>query len=151
LTTQDPARFLHPASSRGLRCIVRTAGRDDVPRFLSASDAGLSFVLPAPSKRACSPIKNGEYLACRVPIVTTAEIGDYSDLVRRRRVGAVVDELGPEGYRRASASLRDLLVDPGLPHRCRAAALEEVGMEEIVVPRYLALYRELLGPAPGRE
>ncbi len=151
LTTQDPATFLDPASRRGLRCVVRAASRADVPRFLAAGDAGLSFVLPAPSKAACSPVKNGEYLACGMPVVTTDGIGDYSDLVRRRRVGVVVEDLAPEDYRSAAASLRALLSEPGLADRCRDAAREEVGMEEVVIPRYLELYRDLLDGRRGRK
>jgi glycosyltransferase involved in cell wall biosynthesis len=119
-----------------------------MPAYLSAGDAGLSFVLPAPSKTACSPVKNGEYLACGLPVVTTPNIGDYSDLVARRHVGVVLDTLDPYGYRRGALALRDLLQDPSLRSRCREAARSEVGLHETVVPRYLRIYEGLLGP-PG--
>jgi glycosyltransferase involved in cell wall biosynthesis len=145
LTNEDPRRFEELARQRGLFCAVRSATRDEVPRYLSAADVGLSFVLPAPSKTACSPVKNGEYLACGLPIVTTASIGDYTSLVARRRVGVVVERLDEAGYEQTAQALRDLLADPLLGARCRETACAEVGLSEVVIPRYLELYRGLLG------
>lgn len=146
LTTEDPRGFAEAAATRGLYCVVRSATRDEMPRYLSAGDVGLSFVLPAPSKRACSPVKNGEYLACGLPIVTTPGIGDYSDLVARNNVGVVLESLDDRGYRKAAATLGQLLEDPTLRARCRDTARAEVGLSEVVIPRYLGLYEALLGP-----
>jgi glycosyltransferase involved in cell wall biosynthesis len=145
LTTEDRVRFEDSARRRGLFCVVRSATRDEMPRYLSAGDSGLSFVLPAPSKTACSPVKNGEYLACGLPIVTTTAIGDYTSLVVRRRVGVVVESLDQSGYEKATRALRDVLTDPLHSARCRETACAEVGLNEIVIPRYLELYRGLLG------
>jgi glycosyltransferase involved in cell wall biosynthesis len=149
LTHDEPRRFSHGAAARGLHCIVKKATREEMPGLLCAGHAGLSFVLPAPSKAAASPVKNGEYLACGLPVVTTAGIGDYSDLVSRRAVGVVVDRLDSAGLARACGLLRTLLEDPGLRERCRAAALSEVSLEGVLLPRYRHLYRSLLGP--GRQ
>lgn len=147
LTTEDPQHFTGPAAVRGLSWVVRSANREQMPRYLAAGDVGLSFVLPSLSKTACSPVKNGEYLACGLPIVTTAGIGDYSDLVARMRVGIVVPTLDLAGYRTAAEGLRVLLGDPSLRHRCREAARSQVGLSEIVIPRYIHLYEQLLGPS----
>jgi hypothetical protein len=145
LTTEDSRSFAMAATDRGLRHTIRTASREQVPQYLSFADAGLSFVLSAPSKTACSPIKNGEYLAAGLPIVTTSAIGDYSDLVVRRRVGVVVASLDRHGYGVAAHALRTLLADPFLGARCRETARTEVGLSEVVVPRYVDLYQRLLG------
>jgi glycosyltransferase involved in cell wall biosynthesis len=150
LTPEPPARFAGGAERRGIRCVVRFATRDEMPSYLSAADAGLSFILPAPSKKASSPVKNGEYLACGLPVVTTPRIGDYSELIARREVGVVVDELNPAGYARGAARLKDLLADPTLRPRCRQVARDEVGLHEVVIPRYVRIYQELLG-APREE
>jgi glycosyltransferase involved in cell wall biosynthesis len=149
LTTEAPERFAAPASDRGLACVVRRAAPEQVPEFLSAADAGLSFRSTAASQRASSPIKNGEYLACGLPVVTTPGAGDYSDMVARRKVGVVVESLDAGAYRRAAESLAGLLRDPGVAERCRQAAVEEVGLREVVLPRYARLYDELLGPVEG--
>jgi glycosyltransferase involved in cell wall biosynthesis len=144
LTHDNPARFSGGAASRHLHCVVRKATRDEMPGLLSAGDAGLSLVLSAPSKAAASPVKNGEYLACGLPVVTTPGIGDYSDMVRRRAVGVVVDRLDSTGFADACSALAKLIEEPGLRERCRAAALAEVSLEAVVLPRYRQLYRTLL-------
>jgi glycosyltransferase involved in cell wall biosynthesis len=145
LTTDDPAPFRRGATQRGLRHAVRAASREEMPRYLSCADAGLSFILSSPSKAACSPVKNGEYLACGLPIVTTAGVGDYSGLVARLRVGVIVESRNRAGYDAAARALGCLLVDPLLGERCRAAARAEVGLSEVVIPRYQDLYSRLLG------
>jgi glycosyltransferase involved in cell wall biosynthesis len=150
LTTEDPDRFAGPASRRGLRFALRRASREEMPAYLSAGHVGLSFRVVAPSQRASSPIKNGEYLACGLPLVTTPGAGDYSDLVCHRRVGVVVDRQDAEGYRRAASQLQALLAEPGLALRCRSVAASEVGLEEVVLPRYARIYDDLLGPAERR-
>lgn len=147
LTTEDPAIFLAKAAAAGVRCVVREASREDMPSYLSAADAGLSFRLETPSQRACSPVKNGEYLACGLPVVTTPGAGDYSELVEKRHVGVVLPALDAAGLRRAAEDLVRLLGDPELSTRCRRTAREEVDLREVVVPRYFALYETLLGAA----
>jgi glycosyltransferase involved in cell wall biosynthesis len=146
LTTGDPRSFVEPAVNRGLRCVVRSATRVQMPDYLSAGDVGLSFRLNTPSQRACSPIKNGEYLACGLPIVSTAGSGDYDELVASRRVGVVVERLDEASLRKAALELKALLSDRNLRHRCRLAAVEEVGLHEKVVPKYIEIYERLLGP-----
>jgi glycosyltransferase involved in cell wall biosynthesis len=146
--TPGPAEaFAEPAAKLGLRCKVLRASAGEMPRFLSSADAGLSFRALVPSQRAASPIKNGEYLACGLPVVTTPGAGDYSDLVARRRVGVVVESMDVRSYDRAAAALRDLLAEPELAERCRRAAVEEVDLAGVVLPRYASIYQGLLGPA----
>jgi glycosyltransferase involved in cell wall biosynthesis len=144
LTTQPPDPFRQLAASRGVSCRVERASRDQMPGYLSAGDVGLSFILEAPSKTACSPVKNGEYLACGLPVVTTAGIGDYSRMVADRRVGVVVS-LAERALEEGARRLRALLSEQGLASRCREAATSHAGLSEVVLPRYRALYRELLG------
>jgi glycosyltransferase involved in cell wall biosynthesis len=149
LTTEDPSWFVQRAAARGVRCVVRRASRDEMPAYLSAADAGLSLRAQAPSQRACSPIKNGEYLACGLPVVTTPGAGDYSDLVVRERVGVLLQEVSETGYLGAASELRRLLADPVIRARCREAALKHVDLMGVVVPKYLQTYERLLGrPAP---
>lgn len=145
-TNDDPTRFTIGAAARGIRCVVRNATRAEMPGLLSAGDVGLSLRLSTPSAAAASPVKNGEYLACGLPVVTTPGIGDYSDLVQRRAVGVVVRCLDATGYREASGVLAGLLEDSGLRSRCREAAVAEVSLAGLVLPRYRRLYHSLLDP-----
>jgi glycosyltransferase involved in cell wall biosynthesis len=145
LTVEDRRWFEESAAARKLPHVVRSVSRSEMPRWLSVGDAGLSFVMPAPSKKSCSPVKNGEYLASGLPIVTTSGVGDYTDLIQRCKVGVVVERLDVEGYRRAARALVALFQDTTLATRCRQTARREVGLSEVVLPRYFHLYESLLG------
>jgi glycosyltransferase involved in cell wall biosynthesis len=145
LTGEEPAAFLQGAQRRGVRCVVKRAAPADMPAYLSAAQAGLSFRSPSPSQRASSPIKNGEYLSCGLPVVSTAVAGDYPALLRRENVGVVVEDLASPGLAGAAQALGVLLADPGLGARCRRAALRHVDLHGVVIPRYREIYRELLG------
>jgi glycosyltransferase involved in cell wall biosynthesis len=149
LTPSSPEPFERAAARRGVDCRVTFASREHMPGHLSAADVGLSFILPAPSKRACSPVKNGEYLACGLPVVTTAGIGDYSELVSGQRVGVVVNALDAGTIEGSAGNLRELMREgAALRTRCRQAACSHAGLTEIVLPRYRQLYGGLLG-GPG--
>jgi glycosyltransferase involved in cell wall biosynthesis len=152
LTTGPAEPFQRIAATRNVACQVRSATRDEVPAYLSAASAGLSFRLATPSQRAASPVKNGEYLACGLPVVSTAGVGDYSNLIADQRVGVVVDSLSPEDLRRYASTLRDLLSEgASLASRCREAARSHAGLTEVVLPRYRALYHRLLGSGAGGQ
>lgn len=150
LTTESSGALVRGAEQRGLHHTVRSASWEEMPRYLSAADAGLSFRLQVPSAAACSPVKNGEYLACGLPIVTTAGVGDYSALIARKRLGVVLESVAAQGYTTAAEELRKILADPSLSVRCRETARNEVGLSEVVIPRYLSLYERLLGPPAGK-
>ena len=145
LTGDPPHVFTEGAARRGVPCVVRRALPREMPGYLSAGDAALSFRAPSPSQRAASPIKNGEYLSCGLPVVSTAVAGDYPDLLRRENVGVVVEDLSAHGLSGAAGALRALLADGELAVRCRRVAQRHVDLEGVVIPRYLEVYHELLG------
>jgi glycosyltransferase involved in cell wall biosynthesis len=149
LTTDERGRFEALGRAKGVPCTIMAADRRDMPSLLSAADVGLSFILPAPSKRACSPVKNGEYLACGLPLVSTSGIGDYSDLVARMRVGVTVASVETLELENAARNLEVLLAEPGLMTRCRRVARESLDLHKVLLPRYSDLYRRLLGPGTG--
>jgi glycosyltransferase involved in cell wall biosynthesis len=80
-----------------------------VPVFLSASDFAISTYRPAPSKRYCTPIKNGEYWALGLPVVITKDISIDSDIIEENNIGYVLKELSANEYRNAVKKIDDLL------------------------------------------
>ena len=56
--------------------------KEEVPAYLSASDIGFCAVRPIPSQRYSSPIKNGEYWACGLPIIIPEGVSDDFIIVR---------------------------------------------------------------------
>ncbi|MCU0243132.1 MAG: glycosyltransferase [Vicinamibacteria bacterium] len=102
--------------------------------------------MEAPSQRACSPIKIGEYLACGLSVVTSPVAGDYPQWIAEDRVGVVVPGRSPDDLHRAARALAELSSEDDLAQRCRRAAQQRVGLSQVVLPRYHAVYRRLANP-----
>ena len=115
-----------------------------MPAELARHDAGLLFMTRGLSEYGCSPTKVGEYWASGLPVVTTPNVSDTDAIVRRERVGVVVDGSSPESLAAAGHELRELLADPELPGRCRRAAEQHYDLAS-GCERQLALYRDLAG------
>ena len=145
LNQHDHAVIRAAAAKRGLppEVIQIAAVRpDEVPARLSGAHVGVSFIKPTFSKRASSPTKFAEYLAAGLPVVTNTGVGDLDDIVRKHRIGIVVQSLTPDGYRRAWRELAELRRDPGLALRCRRVAEEEFSVR-VGVALYQAVYARL--------
>jgi glycosyltransferase involved in cell wall biosynthesis len=121
---------------------------EQVPSFLLAGDAGLSFIKPCFSKISSSPTKIGEYLAMGLPVVTTSGIGDVDSLITGSRAGCLVREFSVAAYEDALTGIEKLLGEVGLKPRLRAAARHVFDLESVGGPLYRQLYRRLVGSWP---
>jgi glycosyltransferase involved in cell wall biosynthesis len=120
------------------------AAPDEVPGHLQAADVGLCFIQPGDAKIASCPTKLGEYLACGLPVVANAEVGDVEAILREHRVGVVVGEFSDAALREAVSQLAELLQDPDLGARCRRTAEMLFSLEK-GVEAYLRVYGEVVG------
>ena len=148
LTASPPSRVHEMMQARGLdalRYTIRAAPPDAVPSYLSASDAGLIFNKPCFSRMASSPVKIGEYLACGLPLILSPGTGDAEMLVTREKLGALVPEFTPDAYRRAIQTLSQDFADAArVRAHSRHAAERLFDLETVALPRYAALYRQVL-------
>jgi glycosyltransferase involved in cell wall biosynthesis len=127
------------------RVVVRRAGHGDVPAYLSAADVGLCFIQTSLAKQASSPTKLAEYLACGVPVVANAGVGDVEDVVDGDGVGVVVKELGEAAYADAVARIARLLEDPGKTREaCRRSAERRLALAA-GINQYDEVYRLVNG------
>lgn len=143
----DPAgggAALDAARAKGLQdaIFVRSPAREEVPSWLGAADLGLFFVRPGWAKKAASPTKLAELLACGLPVVANAGVGDVARIVADCQAGVVVDDFTAPSLRQAVDAIRALPVDPSAI-RSRARRWFDLGLG---VARYDAIYRGL----PGR-
>lgn len=69
------------------RFIVAALERADVPAYLSAADIAFCGIRPIPSRRFSSPIKNGEYWACGLPVIIPRGISDDYLLAEHHGIG----------------------------------------------------------------
>ncbi|HVE59277.1 MAG TPA: glycosyltransferase, partial [Pyrinomonadaceae bacterium] len=117
----------------------------EIPQYLSAADAAVSFIKPCYSKQASSPTKNAEYLACGLPLVVNGGVGDTTELTEADEVGVVIESFSAEGYQNALLKLNKLLEDKAaLAGKCRESARKRFDLFNVGGERYRRLYRNLL-------
>jgi glycosyltransferase involved in cell wall biosynthesis len=73
---------------------VTSATHSKVPGLLNASDIGLLLLRSSPNIKTSSPAKFSEYLNCGLPVFITPDVGDFSDLIAKTGIGAIVTSSG---------------------------------------------------------
>jgi hypothetical protein len=76
---------------------------------MGLGDFAITPVKPIPTKKYCTPIKDGEYWGLGLPVVITEGISDDSDIIRNYRAGAVIASLDPDSYRKSLLEIKDML------------------------------------------
>ena len=143
VTRESPEAFTRLCRPRGLEPIVVAATPAQVPDYLRAADVGLSFMKQSDAKLSSSPIKLAEYLAAGLTVVSTRGAGDYDAVIKSACAGAIMDAYTTRAYDAALDTLAELRSDGATAVRCRQAAAEHVGLDEVVLPRYRQIYGEL--------
>ncbi len=144
LTQSDPAELVSLLRDRGYTESDYFAGRvapEEIPAYLSASDAGLSFVKATYATQSRSPTKIPEYLAAGLPIIANSGVGDVDELITGENVGILVDEFTHEAYQQALYKLRRLGY---VAQRCKDAARRRFDLDTVGGERYRRLYKNLL-------
>ncbi|HET6979242.1 MAG TPA: glycosyltransferase [Pyrinomonadaceae bacterium] len=122
---------------------VRAVASDEVPSYLAAADIGLAFIKRCVSKLASSPTKNGEYLACGLPLVINAGVGDSDVLINDWKAGVLIEEFTDHAFAEAGREVDVAVFDPEARKHARSVA-EKVFDLQIAGERYAALYERVL-------
>ncbi len=112
LTNQKEEDLRKWAEESGLDFgIIRTAFvfHAQIPDYMGLADFALTPVKPITTKRYCTPIKNGEYWALGLPVVSTANISDDSGIIEEHKIGAVIYEQNQQGYQKAVQEIHEIL------------------------------------------
>jgi glycosyltransferase involved in cell wall biosynthesis len=144
LTQSAPELILPLLKERGFGdsdFVVKKVPASEVPRYLEASDLGLSFVKASFSTLSRSPTKIPEYLACGLPIVANRGVGDVDMLIDSSRVGAVADHFTKADYIAAFQKIKQL--GPVSEH-CRDVAKQKFDLGRVGGDRYRRIYNRLL-------
>ena len=113
----------------------------EIPRYLRASDVGLSFVKAGYATASRSPTKIPEYLACGLPIIANPGVGDVDVLINHNGVGVLVRDFSRESYVEAIDGITAL---GDVSERCIATAHREFDLETVGGERYRRIYQRLL-------
>jgi glycosyltransferase involved in cell wall biosynthesis len=112
LTSQDEGYIRKHCERVGLHFeifTIRFVPHQEVPLMMQAADFAICPVKPVPTKRFCTPVKNGEYWALGLPVIITAGISDDSDIIEQNGTGAVIGSLDEKGYKEAVSKMAGLL------------------------------------------
>jgi glycosyltransferase involved in cell wall biosynthesis len=115
ITQDEPSTIMNTASEKGIPddCIViRPAGRDEVPAYLSLANVALFFIRPVFSKSGSSPTKHGEMLGMGLPVIANAGVGDVEHIICSSGTGAVVQHFNEEEYQKVVSTIDELLAIP---------------------------------------
>ena len=83
-----------------------------IPRYIGLGDFAVTPVKPVPTKKYCTPIKDGEYWALGLPVVIPANISDDSEIIEENSIGAVMHSLDKPAYLEAIKKIDALIQQP---------------------------------------
>lgn len=117
------------------------AARQEIPELIAAADVAVAFKRADLSNLGCSPIKIGEFLACGVPVIANAGVGDLDDLLDISINGSItVPDFAPETLRRClEVVLQHPLTGPEIRDAALALSIRSG------VDAYAAVYTALEG------
>lgn len=95
---------------------------DKMPEYLKLADFALTPVKPVPSKKFCSPIKDGEYWAMGLPVVIPKNISNDSDTIEENQIGYVLQDFSDNEYLHAIQSIENILKEKNSSHKIREIA-----------------------------
>jgi glycosyltransferase involved in cell wall biosynthesis len=147
LTTGSHDRVRELMSSRNVEAgnfSVLSIPSSSVPSYLAAADAGMAFIKRCVSKIASSPTKNGEYLACGLPLIINAGVGDSDALINDWKAGVLIENFTEEEYAGAGRSIEAMVAQPEVRQKARAVAERLFDLHKIGGERYATLYEKTL-------
>ncbi|TAD98199.1 MAG: hypothetical protein EAZ97_11230 [Bacteroidetes bacterium] len=80
-----------------------------IPDYMGLADFAVTPVKPIPTKRFCTPIKNGEYWALGLPVVSTANISDDAQIIENQGIGSIIHEFSEQEYLRVVKQIDQFL------------------------------------------
>lgn len=100
---------------------------DQIHEYFALADFGITLVKPLPSKKYCTPIKDGEYWATGLPVVITKDISNDSEIIRKNNIGYVLNSLNEYEFDRAIVKIDQLIKDKSVTTKIRDIAKRERG------------------------
>lgn len=147
LTTGSHDRVRELMNSRNIGAdhySVYSVAAAEVPSYLAAADTGIAFIKRCVSKLASSPTKNGEYLACGLPLILNAGIGDSDALIDQWQAGVLIRDFTDEEYKAAAENIEAMVAAPKAREKARRVAEQLFHLERVGGERYASLYRRVL-------
>lgn len=143
LSTEDGTKLLNLARKFEMvetNLFIKTLTREEVPAYLSVADMAFVGVRQWPSKKYCSPIKTGEYLACGLPVIVPEGISDDFLILAQSGVGIILPSFKKSSFQLVINEWKRGFIENG--HGVRELAREYVTSDRSIFT-YKNLYAEL--------
>lgn len=114
----------------------------EVPKYLKASNLGISFIYEMPSKVASFPTKIAEYLISGLPVALNTQCRFLREIIRKNRVGLIIENFDKKALARGASEIQFLLGDKELRQRCKKTAQKYLA-KDICVEKYWQVYQGL--------
>jgi glycosyltransferase involved in cell wall biosynthesis len=145
--TNEPSEMILKSAQKHMvdleKIKVVTASRTEMPYMISLMDFGLFFIKNSFSKKASSPVKQGELMAMGVPVICNAGVGDSDFIVSQYKSGELVHGFDETYYAEAIARLQQSVTHPTI---IRKSAMDYFDLEK-GIQQYQNVYQEVLGNA----
>lgn len=101
LTKDAPEPIYRNAATIGIpkECLlVVSVPHSQIAMYLKLVNYGLYFIRPTFSKTASSPIKQAEFMAMGIPIITNRGVGDSNRIIEASKAGVLIQDFTQESF-----------------------------------------------------
>jgi glycosyltransferase involved in cell wall biosynthesis len=107
---------------------IVSSKRDEVPKYIATFNVALFFIKPLFSKQGSFPTKMAEVLACGIPVITNAGVGDCDEIINENKCGLLVNDFTKEEYNKAVENIDQLTQKS--PETLRKVALDKFSLKD---------------------
>lgn len=147
LTQSDAAAVKQKLVSAGIAekdFLVIKVSPKEVPVYLKAADAAISFIKACYSKQSSSPTKIAEYLASGLPVISNSGVGDLDELIEGEKAGIILKGFTENDYAAALTEIDEFLKDANISEHCIEIAHRKFDIAQVAGKNYRRLYKRLL-------
>jgi len=112
LTSEERKNIESWAAKAGLDAgiiISEFVAHDKIAEYIGLADFAITPVKPVPTKKYCTPVKDGEYWAMGLPVVITKGISDDSEIIEENSIGGIIEPGNILSYRNAVMEIDKIL------------------------------------------
>jgi len=127
---------------------IRIRNQMEMPEEIANSTLGIALCKSnaGAALAGVMPTKIAEFLSIGRPVIVSSGMGDLDDLVKKHRIGLVVEESSDKNV--IIQEIRKLLLDPDLTKRCREVARNHFSMKKGIT-QYSNIYDKLISSKDG--
>ena len=122
---------------------IRIRNQMEMPEEIANSTLGIALCKSSAGAALAGvmPTKIAEFLSIGRPVIVSSGMGDLDDLVKKNRIGLIVEESSDKNF--IIQEIKKLLLDPDLTRRCREVASNHFSMKKGIT-QYSNIYDKLI-------